>query len=90
MKVLLESINYRTRLTFRFLLLRYILSLQSLRGVVLSLGLASFLISARAWVNGVETLHGRSVCRVWATFQAYSGDSPLRVELIIGLVGSGR
>lgn len=40
--------------------------------------------------TGAETLHGRSVCRTRATFQAYSDDSPLRVELITGLIGSGR
>jgi len=40
--------------------------------------------------NGVEFFYGRSVCRVWATFQAYSDDSPLRVEWITGYDRSGR
>lgn len=90
MKLLLRSVGHCARLDFCFLLLRSILSLLSLRGVVLCLGLASFLISARAWVPARKIPHGRSVCRIWATFQAYSDDSPLRVELIMGLVGSGR
>lgn len=40
--------------------------------------------------TGVELLRGPSVCQVWAPFQAYSDDSPLCVELIIGLVRGGR
>lgn len=80
MKVLLGSIDYSMRLTFDPFLLRYILSLLSLRGVVLVLVFISHL--SKGMGTGVEVPHGRSVCRMWATFQAYSDDSPLRVELV--------